>query len=126
MKLLACQPAHIILYAGSFVRQKRRERISAALIGLEEALGVLVMQILPDFAMEKCASLLSAVPRDECLVPHVAGLEHARPLRIKRQRVHQIHHRVGRNFINDLRDHPVRVFLHPVVDGRLGRVVKGC
>ena len=125
MKLLACQPAHIILYAGSFVRQKRRERISAALIGLEEALGVLVMQILPGCAVKKRAGLRPAISRGKCSIPHVVGFKGALPLCVERQGVDEIHDRVRRNPVNDFRDHAVCVFLYPVVDGLFGRVVKG-
>ena len=84
-----------------------------------------VREILPDRAVEKVSGLLLPIARGKRSVPHLVGFEGSVPLRVKRQGAHKIHDRVLRNFIENLRNHPVCMLTDPVVDALLRRVVKG-
>ena len=125
MKPLACQLVDIIFYAGCFIRQQRGKGVFPARIGFQEALRVLVMQILPDRAVEKVSGLLLPASRGERSFPHLIGFKGAFPFRVERQRAHKIHDRAVRNLIENFGNHFVRLFADPVVDGGLRRIVEG-
>ena len=60
--------------------------------------------------------LLRAVLLGKDIMVNIVFLIHGRPLCLKRERVDEIHDGIGRNRVQNFRNHPVGFFLDPLVD----------
>ena len=121
----AVQGGQKLLDADALFRQQRGERIFPTFVGLEEAHGFFMLQILPLLGVHQLYLPLRAVGAAELALLYCVFRVGLHPLGVKGQGVDQVHQGLLGNLVQNLRDHAVGLLLDPVVDVRQGALVKG-
>ena len=121
---LPVQGGHKFRHAHALLGQQRRIGIFPVRVIFQEPRGMFILQVLVLLGVHHLRLLDSAVLLREIPLPHFVVMVDPLPLRVESQRVHQVHHRVHGNLVQDFLNHALRIVLHPSVDFLQGGLVK--
>ncbi len=121
---LAGKACNGILNRNSLIRQQSGKGIFAIRIVFQKARGIAAVKIHMFAAVHHFHIFLLSGFRGKRTVPYPALLINVLPLSIKGQGIDKVHHGTFRNFVQDIRNHAVRVFTDPVIDVLQRGIVK--
>ena len=125
MQGVSVQGGDIFLGGDSFLRKHCHKGVLHTPIIPHEARGLFVFQISAHGVIHKVCLLLCPVRFGEGALLHLGLVIGRKPFCLKGKGVHQIHHCVGGDLIQNVLDHAVGFQLHPFVDVLTGLLVKG-